>query len=326
VVRFDRIGKAFGERVVYDGLQATVERGQRVAVVGANGTGKTTLLKLAAGELEPDAGEVSLGPSVSMAYYAQHHAEALDRKASILDEVSSRCPDKPQSYVRGVLGAFLFSGDDVEKKIGVLSGGERARVALATLLVRPANLLLMDEPTNHLDLASAEALIEALQGYSGTLLFVSHNKSFLNRLASHVWEVRDRTVIPYPGNLDDYLRHVRALALQQDEGEARPGAGAEAAPSARERRRAEAEARQRRSAREGPLKEEIARLEAQIAVRESEQAARQRELADPVLYQDFARAKPLLDAHRATQAELEVLYSEWEDRQTRLAALAANPA
>jgi ATP-binding cassette subfamily F protein 3 len=232
--------------------------------------------------------------------------------------VSARVPDKSQSYVRGVLGSFLFSGDDVDKKVGVLSGGERARVALAKLLVLPANLMLLDEPTNHLDLASAEALIEALTGYGGTLLFVSHNQSFLNRLATHVWEVRDRRVVPYPGNLDDYLQRLRAEAAAEEGG--RPEEAARA-PSAKERRRVEAEARQRKSEREGPVRKQIASLEARIAALETAQKEREAQLADPVLYADFERAKPLLDGHRQAKAELDVLYGEWEEQQARLAEL-----
>jgi len=318
VARLTGVSKAYGEHVVYRGLDALLERGQRVAVVGKNGMGKTTLLKILAGELAPEEGEVSLGSNVTLAYYAQHHADTMDRGASILDEVATAAPGQPQSYLRGVLGAFLFSGDDVDKKVGVLSGGERARVALAKLLVRPANLLLMDEPTNHLDLASAEALIEALAGYEGTLLFVSHNRSFLNRLATHVWEVREQHVVPYPGNLDDYLRHVRDAMLADDGGAPGDGAPVKTA-SSKERRRAEALARQEKSEREGPLRKEIASLEERIAVLEAEQKSRESELADPQLYQDFARSKPIMDAHRAAKAELDVLYAEWEDRQARLA-------
>ncbi len=205
VVMLDGVHKRYGPTVVYSGLKARVERGQRIAVVGANGAGKTTLLKLMAEELAPDTGQVELGHKVVMGYYAQHHADKLDKRNSILAEVRPLAADKPESYVRGVLGAFLFSGDDVEKPVGVLSGGERARVALAKLLLRPTNLLLMDEPTNHLDLESTERLIEALKGYEGTLVFVSHNRGFVNALATHVWDVVGGKVVPHPGNLDEFL-------------------------------------------------------------------------------------------------------------------------
>jgi ATP-binding cassette subfamily F protein 3 len=323
VASMRQIRKAYGERVVYDGLEASLQRGQRVAVVGLNGAGKTTLLKLLAGELTPDAGEVSLGHNVVMGYYAQHHAESLDRQATILDELMRMVPGKPQSYVRGVAGAFLFSGDDVDKRIGVLSGGERARVALAKLLLVPANFLLMDEPTNHLDLDSSEALIEALKGYGGTLLFVSHNRSFLNQLATEIWDVKDHRVVPYPGNLDEYLYHLRQQALaaeQSDSGRSvsvpEPVRGT---LSEKERRRAEADLRQKKNAVEGPIKKQIAALEARISELEAAQQERETALADPVLYNDFVKARPMLDAHRAGKDEIEGLYSQWEEAQANLA-------
>ncbi|MHB8875797.1 MAG: ABC-F family ATP-binding cassette domain-containing protein [Myxococcaceae bacterium] len=324
VASFKGVRKAYGEAVIYDGLDASIQRGQRVAVVGINGAGKTTLLKLLANEIPTDAGEVSLGHNVVMGYYAQHHAESLDRKATILEELMRLVPDKPQSYVRGVAGAFLFSGDDVDKPIGVLSGGERARVALAKLLLVPANLLLMDEPTNHLDLDSSEALIEALKSYGGTLVFVSHNRSFLNQLATDIWDVVDKKVLPYPGNLDEYLYHLRQQALAAEAADGAGPASSEqgrelpAAGTEKDRRRQEAEARQKRSAVEGPIKKEIASLEARIAALEGAQKEQEALLADPVLYNDFVKARPILEAHRAGKDELEELYAKWEGAQARL--------
>ncbi len=333
VATLRNVHKRYGAHVIYDGLSATVERGQRIAVIGENGAGKTTLLKMLAGELQPDEGAVALGHNVVLGYYAQHHAEKLDRTKTIIEEVRPLAADKPESHVRGVLGAFLFSGDDVEKPIGVLSGGERARVALAKLLLTPSNFLLMDEPTNHLDLDSSEMLIEALQGYTGTLLFVSHTRSFVNGLATHVWDVAGGRVVPHPGNLDDYLYHqeqrrLATLATGAAEVDARGGAKgtAGAGLSEKDRKRLEAEARQQRSKLEGPLKKEISALEARIAALEAEQQAREASLADPELYNDFARAKPLMDAHREGKEALEALYAQWEQAQERLAGVSASLA
>ncbi|NOJ91450.1 ABC-F family ATP-binding cassette domain-containing protein [Corallococcus coralloides] len=328
VVLMEDITKRYGPLTVYDGLNARLERGQRIAVVGANGAGKTTLLKMVAGELAPDSGKVTVGHNVVVGYYAQHHADKLDRHNTIIEEVRPLAADKPESYVRGVLGAFLFSGDDVEKPIGVLSGGERARVALAKLLLIPSNFLLMDEPTNHLDLDSSEMLIEALKLYGGTLLFVSHNRSFINNLCTHVWEVADGKLTSHAGNLDEYLYHqeqLRLMAEGADTGAASgKGAAAGAGPvSEKDRKRLEAEARQRRSVVEGPIKKEIAKLEERIAKVEAEQKERETQLADPVLYNDFARAKPLMDAHRTGKEELEDLYARWEAAQEKLAAAQA---
>ncbi len=354
VLRFEGVSKAFGDRRVYRDMSASVLRGERVAVIGPNGAGKSTLLKLAAGELAPDSGEVKLGHSVVAGYYAQHHFErpehgedaepggaggraartfgALDPERTVLDTLWDLVPDRGEAYVRGVAGSFLFSGDDVDKKVGVLSGGERARVALAKLLLVPANLLLMDEPTNHLDLESSEALIGALKEYGGTLVFVSHNRSFVNQLATVVWEVKAGGVLPFPGNLDDWWYHQRRLAAAAEPGRAadadapRADAGARAeagAGSDRDRRRAEAEARNARYRAEKPLRDEIASLEARIESLERDEREATSALADPALYEDFARAKPLIERQHAAKEELARLYAEWEAAQERLAAIGA---
>ena len=324
VATFEGVDKAYGAQVVYRGLNAQLLRGERVAVVGLNGAGKTTLLKLLAGELQPDAGQVRLGHNVALGYYAQHHAETLDGRRTILDEVQAAAPERTPADLRSVVGAFLFSGDDVDKRIGVLSGGERARVALARLLVRPANLLVMDEPTNHLDLDSTEALADALEDYDGTLIFVSHNLSFLNRLATKVWDVRDQQVVPWGGNLQDYLEHLRA---QGDGAKGTPLQAAARPQAEKDRKRVEAEARQALSARTAPLKKELAQLEARIAAVEAEQAQRDAQLLDPAFYADFARARPVMDAHRDAKAELERLYARWEaaGRELEEARAAAGP-
>ncbi|HET7755175.1 MAG TPA: ABC-F family ATP-binding cassette domain-containing protein [Anaeromyxobacteraceae bacterium] len=342
VLRLDQVSRAFGEKRVYRDATATVLRGDRVAVIGPNGAGKSTLLKLVAGELRPDGGSVELGHAVVAGYYAQHHFErgeydtdgtrpfgALDPRRTVLETLWELVPDQGEAYVRGVAGAFLFSGDEVEKPIGVLSGGERARVALARILLVPANLLLLDEPTNHLDIASSEALIDALRGYGGAMLFVSHNRSFVNQLATRIWEVKDGTVEEFPGNLADWEWHQRELA--GGDGAGRPAAAsaprAEAATAAptseRERRRLEAEARNARNARERPLRDEIARVEARIAELEKAQADAEAALADPALYADFARARPHVDALAAAKAALPALYEQWEAAHERLEALSS---
>jgi ATP-binding cassette, subfamily F, member 3 len=333
VLRFEGLAKAFGPRVVYRGLDAAVQRGERVGVIGPNGAGKSTLLKLAAGALAPDAGTVKAGHGVVMGYYAQHlvdpegaAAGSLDPAATILDTLWDLVPDKGEAWVRSIAGSFLFSGEDVEKRIAVLSGGERARVALAKLLLVPANLLLLDEPTNHLDLDSSEALIEALKGFPGTLLFVSHNRSFVNQLATVIWEVKDGGILPHPGNLDDWLYHQRQLeeaaraaggAPAGGDGAARP----EPAGSERDRKRAEAEARNARYRRERPLRDELQRLEARIATLEATAKEAEAALADPALYQDFARARPHIERKAAAEAELATLYVSWESAAAALEAL-----
>jgi len=238
VLQVQDLSKSFGDLHLYRDLSATVMRGERIGVVGVNGAGKTTLLRLLSGELAPDVGRVVWGSNVNIAYYAQHHADALQLDDTVLEEVRRTAPHLGDTRVRSVLGAFLFRGDDVEKVVGVLSGGEKARVALAKLLVAPGNVLLMDEPTNHLDLESAELLAEALAEYEGTMLFVSHNRAFIDRLATRIWEIDDGKIHVYPGNLSEYMAHLAARrehrAFTPDQlaaHQARPSAYPVAAPS-----------------------------------------------------------------------------------------------
>ena len=324
VVRLEGVSKRFGERIIYRDLTQTIARGERVAIIGRNGAGKTTLLKIIAGELPIDGGSFTLGHNVTPAYYAQHHTEKLDGDKTVLAEVASLVPREPPSFVRRILGAFLFDNDDVEKKISVLSGGERARVALARLLVIPSNLLILDEPTNHLDLDSSERLIEALKGYGGTLLFVSHNRSFINQLATQIWDVADGRIESWPGNLDAYLYHLEQIG--------RPLGGSEpvvverarpAVESDKDRRQREAQARQQRGARTRPLEKEIARIESEVAALEREQQGLAQQMSASSFYDDFTRAQPVLDRHRVVSETLELLYAKWSEQQEALAKITA---
>jgi ATP-binding cassette subfamily F protein 3 len=198
--------KQYGDMRVYDGAHVLIERGQRVALVGPNGAGKTTLLKLLAGVLPLDGGERRVGHNVRLGYFAQDHAEMLDAQRTVLDEILSVANVETAPHVRTLLGAFLFSGDAVEKRVGVLSGGERSRLALAKLLLEPANCLLLDEPTNHLDLTAKEVLLDALLAYRGTLVLVAHDRYLLDRLPTQVVEVGSGDAVRYLGNYEDYVR------------------------------------------------------------------------------------------------------------------------
>ena len=327
VALLEGVTKRYGGRTVYDGLSGQVLRGDRIAVIGLNGAGKTTLLRILAGETDPDEGRVSLGHNVVLGYFAQHHTDALDPARTVLEEVHGLVPTQPQSWVRGVLGSFLFSGDDVDKKIGVLSGGERARVALAKLLVVPSNFLLMDEPTNHLDLDSSEALIDALTRYEGTLLFVSHNRSFVNGLATQVWEVKDGKVDAQPGDLEDWQRRraeaaVGAAAARASAKTDGGKAGQREAPAGlgKDARRERAQQREKLQKALGPLKKEIAALEARIAELEIEKKSAETRLADPAVFADQSRSTPLVTAYRGATAKLEELYARWEHKQEEFAA------
>jgi ATP-binding cassette, subfamily F, member 3 len=322
VARLERVSKSYGGKPVYRELSGQVLRGDRIAVIGLNGAGKTTLLKLLAAEIAPDAGAVALGHNVVTGYFAQHHTERLDPSRTVLEEVHGLVPTQPQSWVRGVLGSFLFSGDEVDKRIAVLSGGERARVALAGLLVVPSNFLLMDEPTNHLDLDSSEALIDALTRYQGTLLFVSHNRSFVNGLATQVWEVRDGQIDAQPGDLDDWSRRRAAEALGAPAPEAKAAAGGQGSQARRER----ALQREERDKLLGPIKRAIAELEQRIAQLEQEKRAAETQLGDPALFSDPVRSPPLVTAYRDASRKLEELYARWEHKSEELAAAEARLA
>jgi ATPase subunit of ABC transporter with duplicated ATPase domains len=205
VVKIAGIKKAYGARVVHAGLTMTVQRRERWAVMGENGAGKSTLLKIIAGALAPDAGAASIGAAVTMGYYAQHVMEELGADRSVLEELQEHAPAANQGTLRGLAGAFGFHDDDVFKPVRVLSGGERARVALAKLLFDAPNLLVLDEPTNHLDIATKRALIRALADYEGTLIFVSHDRQFLRALANRVLELSAAGPRPYGGSYEEYV-------------------------------------------------------------------------------------------------------------------------
>jgi ATP-binding cassette subfamily F protein 3 len=205
--------KRFGDHEVYDGIDLAIERGSRVALVGPNGAGKTTLLKMLAGVLTLDGGDRIVGHNVRIGYFAQDHAESLNTERSVLGEVMSVSTVETAPHVRGLLGAFLFSGDAVEKRVGVLSGGERSRLALAKLLLEPMNCLLLDEPTNHLDLTAKEVLLDALLAYGGSIVIVAHDRYILDRLPTQVIEVGHGRAVRYLGNYEDYLRQKERAAL-----------------------------------------------------------------------------------------------------------------
>jgi ATP-binding cassette subfamily F protein 3 len=236
VVKLEGLVKRFGEKVVYEGIDLLVRRGERIALMGPNGTGKTTLLRVLAGELLYEGGRHLLGHNVSVGYYAQHQLDALDPGRSVLAELATAAPAVEQERLRSVLGAFLFSGDEVDKRVAVLSGGEKARLALAKLLMNPANLLLLDEPTNHLDLLAREVLEDALNDYPGTLLVVSHDRYFINRVVTETLEVGRHALVRRPGDYDEYerarAREAEALAEAAAEGvpESAPAASPAPAP------------------------------------------------------------------------------------------------
>ena len=351
VVRVEGLTKSYGDHAVFEKpLDLTVRRGEKIGIIGVNGAGKTTLLRMIAGEIPHDRGTIKVGSDVEVGYYAQHHADTLDMDATIYEIVGRAAPEASPAKVRSMCGAFMFSGDDVDKLARVLSGGERARVALAKLCIAPGSLLLMDEPTNHLDLWSSEALAESLATFGGTLVFVSHNRSLIRKLATRIWNVEGGKVETYPGTLDEYMysqAQRRQLAAAGDDATGKGKRAAAAAPAAKqpaakqpaanqpaakqpaavakpvddkERKRREAEARQKRSAKLGPLEKQVAQLEERIGALESEQKVRSAELADPSVYDDAARRTKLLNDYQSAAEKLEELTARWEQAAAALEA------
>jgi len=211
VAVIEGLDKSYGPRTIYQGFNLTIRRGERWAVMGRNGAGKTTLLKMIAGAIQPDAGSVRLGASLTMGYFAQQSLDVLDADLTIIEQLQQDFPQDGMGSLRTLAGAFQFSGDDVDKRIRALSGGEKSRLAMARMLYNPPNFLVLDEPTNHLDLATKEMLVEALRDFEGTMIFVSHDRTFLRGLGSRVLELggesgKDRNPLVYPGSYVEYVR------------------------------------------------------------------------------------------------------------------------
>jgi len=330
VVELNGVRKSYPGRVIYDRLDLTVTRGQRVALVGPNGAGKSTLLKMLAGVLHPDGGTITYGQNVTIAYYAQHQLESLDPKATVLEEITAAAPDQDIPFLRGILGAFLFSGDEVKKRVGVLSGGEKSRLALARMLVRPANFLLLDEPTNHLDIPSRDVLEEALLEYTGTMCFITHDRHFIQAVANTVLEVSGGTATAYPDGYEYYLDKKAAKTAAAVAGAtnglvpspAPASTGPEVGPTraagkSREQRRREADERTRRSAQTKPLKTRLDLLERELGEQGRELEQLTSLLGEPDFYQDKRRFFEAMERHAHLKKSIDRLTSEWGELQER---------
>ncbi len=293
--------------------QASVvlRRGDAAAIIGPNGSGKSTLLKMLIGKQAPDSGTIEWGANVKIGYYDQEQA-GLNSSLSVLDEVWNAFPQIEEARIRTVLGNFLFSGEDALKKISALSGGEKARVSLAKLMLRNANVLILDEPTNHLDLYSKEVLEAALADYDGTLLFVSHDRYFLNKMAESIIELSPEGSALFLGNYDDYVSKRQELAEIEAEKQAQSGGGKASAASraaAPEQDKYEAEKQAKREERIRQRK--ISQLEDDIAQLEQRIKSWEQQLADPDIYNDYIKVRDIQSAMDAGQADLERLYEEW---------------
>ncbi|MEI6510356.1 MAG: ABC-F family ATP-binding cassette domain-containing protein, partial [bacterium] len=333
VTELTNVTKAYGSLMVFRDLDLTIQRGQKIAVVGRNGAGKSTLLKVLAGVEPIQEGTRRLGGGVSLYYYAQHQLDILNPQRSVLGEISSVAPELLPLEVRRLAGAFLFSEEEATRPVAVLSGGERARVALARMLARPANFLILDEPTNHLDIQARQVLEEALQEYQGTLIMISHDRAFIDSVANMVLEVEGGRLFRYDGDYEYYLwkkEEAGRLVVQQPVVNRQPAAGRQApagrqpaagcpvpegSPAARkEERRAKAFALQQRQRRIGPIKREQEMLEGEIAALEEEKAALTEQACSPALHADPVAFPAAL--RRLSQ--LEEMLQERLERWTRI--------
>ena len=338
VVELTRVAKSFGENHVYDGVDLALYRGDHVTLVGPNGAGKSTLMKLIGGTFAPDAGKIELGKNVTHAYYAQHQLETLNPANTVIGEMDEVAPGWTSSEERRLLGAFLFHGDDVLKRVSVLSGGERARLALAKMLVAPDPLLLLDEPTNHLDIDSVDVLERALKDFPGTIVLISHDEHLVRAISNKVIDVRDHKVTVYDGDYE-YYQYKRAeleaetAQVEADANARRSQASAPARTTSpepakpqgrnvktREQRRAEAEARAAQSRALASTKRRLAEVEAALGPAQERYAELMELMASEELYNDSAAFDQAMREYTALSKKIPVLEEEWLELTEKMEA------
>jgi len=329
VLELHDVRKAYGEKVIFSRLNLLIERGDRIALVGPNGAGKSTLMRMLSGVEAPDAGTRREGHQVVMQYFAQDEATRLNPTLSVYETMSADSPTSMVPGIRNILGGFLFSGDDIYKKAAVLSGGERTRLAVARMLLIPSNTLLLDEPTNHLDLDSKDILLEALEDYGGTLIFVSHDRYFVEKLATKIVEIGHGDAIVFPGTYSEFLyskeqRNKSTVAsLSRTEPPAvkarvkadttdRRMTKTDPADNHAIRKREQAEQRKREQAVK-KAQTRISDLESKIAEREQAMKDIEAAMSAPGFYDNRDEAQPLIDRHQALMWELGELMHQWEE-------------
>lgn len=310
VVTFEGLTKSYGDNLVFENLGYSVDRGDKIAVVGVNGEGKSTLCRILAGVESSDGGEVRYGHNVVAEYFAQQQAEKLQGSTSVFDEIRKESKDQTLTGIRTLLGAFLFGGDDVDKPVSVLSGGEKSRLALAKMLLRASNFLILDEPTNHIDIQTKDILKRALNDYGGTFLVVSHDRHFLGGLVNKVLELKHGKLREFRGGFEYYLER-KAAELEGESAvvrEKQPVRRQSSARKTRAQKHEEAEERKKKSA----VRKRIADTERRIADLEQKKEALGKLLGDPETYQDPDRVRDTAAEFEAISAELTGLYETWE--------------
>jgi len=338
VMELKHVRKAYDGKRVFGDVSLHLERGDRIALIGPNGAGKSTLMRMLSGVEAPDSGTRTEGHQVVMQYFAQDEAARLDPALNVYQTLAGDSPISMVPHIRTILGGFLFSGDDIEKPVRVLSGGERTRLAVARMLLRPANTLLLDEPTNHLDLDSKDVLLEALEDFGGTLIFVSHDRYFVDKLATKVIDIGHGEAAVYPGNYEEFLWSTRNREQPAPEPGVRSAnvqkSGVRSAngpktgsgptkghhadlapkPSYEDKKKADAEARRVRKEAEARQRR-IQELEARIAKAEAGIKELEAAMAAPGFYDDHVASKPVIDRHQALMWEVGDLMNKWEALQ-----------
>ncbi len=317
VIQFENMSFRYDNEWVLENINLNIYRGERIALVGANGAGKTTLTRLIAGELKPQIGSIAIGNRTTIGYYAQHQVDALDLNAKVYDEVAAEVSTNALPRIRDVLGVFQLRGDDAFKPIEVLSGGEKARVSLAKILLSPVNFLMMDEPTNHLDMASRDALEQALSDYDGTLLIISHDRYFLDKLVHRVIEIKDHQIKQYEGNYSDYLAKRESEQRKEVKSKHKPRI-LTSNKKTKEQKRLEAETRQAISKDRNRLTKEIESIEIQIEQLEKRKVEIENQMANPGTYQNSGLAISLPYDYTRVKDELQACYDQWEKAQVDL--------
>lgn len=309
VMELNHVSKAYGDRVILKNTSATIERGDKIVLIGANGKGKSTLLRIIAGT-EPVQGERKLGHNVNFSFYAQHQLESLHLDETLLEELKYADGSKTETELRSVLGCFLFTGDEVFKKIKVLSGGEKSRVALAKILISEANFLLLDEPTNHLDMQSVNILVQALDQYEGTYVVVSHDRHFISQVSNKVWYIEDHEIKQYPGSYEEFATWMEEQGKTLDEPVKK---AAKPAASAEKKAPVKASASDLKK-----LEKEIGQIEEEISQKEEEVAQLELEMTREEIFSDEDRLKEASHRYTQSKSRLEDLHELWEMKVTEL--------
>ncbi len=315
-VTIENLQKDFTGKHVFAGLNLDLSRGDKLAIVGDNGAGKSTLVKLLAGLIQPDSGTIRFGHNVIVSYFGQHQAQELDAKYTVLETMNNIDVEKTITQTRSLLGAFLFKGDDVDKKVNVLSGGEKSRLALAKMIATPANLLIMDEPTNHLDMASQDILMEAMNQYDGSIIVVSHNRFFLDKFTNKTLEIKNGAGTLFEGNISYYIDKTQNKPTVKPV-QKKQAKSVESKAKGKKARQEQAQLRQQEAQTLGPLKKEVKRLETEIEKQEELKTELEQCLADPELYHDQEKFTKKSKEYSAVERRLERTYAKWETTQEK---------